>query len=127
MKAMYLLYENAQGYALLEAAGLDEIGATLDGVQKSVTDLARFSKVRFLNVLKRSTYQFREKKVYVDVTSRTHSCTQQVAHSPLRLAKLVVLKADFNMLSTATLVIYALLGPFSPTRMQELEVDTTIS
>eukprot|EP00884_Botryococcus_braunii_P017528 jgi/Botrbrau1/4459/Bobra.0348s0044.2 len=44
MKGLYLLYENAQGYALLEVQGLDEIGTSADAVQRSVTDLARFSK-----------------------------------------------------------------------------------
>ena len=46
MPALYLLYESAHGYALLEAYGLDTIGASLDGVQKSVTELDRFGKVR---------------------------------------------------------------------------------
>jgi hypothetical protein len=46
MPALYLLYESAHGYALLEAYGLDTIGACLDGVQKSVTELDRFGKVR---------------------------------------------------------------------------------
>lgn len=45
MKGLYLLYENAQGYALLEVQALDEIGTSADAVQRSVTDLARFSKV----------------------------------------------------------------------------------
>ena len=47
MPALYLLYESAHGYALLEAYGLDAIGGTsVDGVQKSVTELDRFGKVR---------------------------------------------------------------------------------
>lgn len=46
MPALYLLYESAHGYALLEAYGLDAIGASIDGVQKSVTELDRFGKVR---------------------------------------------------------------------------------
>jgi hypothetical protein len=45
MPALYLLYESAHGYALLEAYGLDAIGASVDGVQKSVTELERFGKV----------------------------------------------------------------------------------
>jgi len=47
MPALFLLYESAHGYALLEAYGLDAIGGTsVDGVQKSVTELDRFGKVR---------------------------------------------------------------------------------
>jgi len=47
MPALYLLYESAHGYALLEAYGLDAIGgSSVDGVQKSVTELDRFGKVR---------------------------------------------------------------------------------
>lgn len=47
MPALYLLYEFAHGYALLEAYGMDAIGgSSVDGVQKSVTELDRFGKVR---------------------------------------------------------------------------------
>ena len=42
----FLLYESASGYALLEAHGLDAIGAATPAVQASVADLDRFGKVR---------------------------------------------------------------------------------
>ena len=47
MPALYLLYESASGYALLEAHGLDAIGGSTPAVQESVTDLDRFGKVSF--------------------------------------------------------------------------------
>lgn len=40
----FLLFESASGYALFECTSLDEIGATADAVQQSVTDVARFGK-----------------------------------------------------------------------------------
>lgn len=43
--ALFLLYESASGYALLEAHGLDEIGHTTEAVRNSVSDLNRFGKV----------------------------------------------------------------------------------
>ncbi|XP_052176339.1 nucleolar protein 56-like isoform X1 [Diospyros lotus] len=43
--ALYLLYESASGYALLEAHGLDEIGQNTEAVRNSVADLNRFGKV----------------------------------------------------------------------------------
>ncbi|KAK3406556.1 hypothetical protein EUGRSUZ_K02739 [Eucalyptus grandis] len=43
--ALYLLYESASGYALLEAHGLDEIGQNTEAVRSSVSDLNRFGKV----------------------------------------------------------------------------------
>ena len=46
MPALFLLYESASGYALLEAHGLDAIGGSTPAVQESVTDLDRFGKVR---------------------------------------------------------------------------------
>jgi len=46
MPALYLLFESASGYALLEAHGLDAIGGSTPAVQESVTDLDRFGKVR---------------------------------------------------------------------------------
>ena len=47
MPALFLLYESASGYALLEAHGLDAIGGSTPAVQESVTDLDRFGKVSF--------------------------------------------------------------------------------
>ena len=43
--ALFLLYESASGYALLEAHGLDEIGQNTEAVRNSVSDLNRFGKV----------------------------------------------------------------------------------
>ncbi|WRX17051.1 Nop domain - like 3 [Theobroma cacao] len=43
--ALYLLYESASGYALLQAQGLDEIGQNTEAVRNSVADLNRFGKV----------------------------------------------------------------------------------
>lgn len=40
----FLLFEAASGYALFEVTALDEIGTSVDAVQASVTDLARFGK-----------------------------------------------------------------------------------
>ena len=40
----FLLFESASGFALFEVGALDEIGATADAVQASVTDLTRFGK-----------------------------------------------------------------------------------
>lgn len=55
MPALFLLYESASGYALLEAHGLDAIGGSTPAVQESVTDLDRFGKVSFCFVLNLST------------------------------------------------------------------------
>lgn len=43
--ALFLLYESASGYALLEAHGVDEIGQNTEAVRNSVSDLNRFGKV----------------------------------------------------------------------------------
>ncbi|MED6168688.1 snoRNP complex protein nop56 [Stylosanthes scabra] len=43
--ALFLLYESASGYALLEAHGIDEIGQNTEAVRNSVSDLNRFGKV----------------------------------------------------------------------------------
>ncbi|KAK9804044.1 hypothetical protein WJX73_007724 [Symbiochloris irregularis] len=45
MPALYLLFETASGYSLLETKGLDELGTASAQVQQSVNDLARFSKI----------------------------------------------------------------------------------
>lgn len=45
MPALYLLFETASGYTLLEVRGLDELGSSSVQVQQAVNDLARFSKV----------------------------------------------------------------------------------
>ncbi|XP_073219879.1 nucleolar protein 56 isoform X2 [Cicer arietinum] len=43
--ALFLLFEAANGYALFEAHGIDEIGQNTEAVRNSVTDLNRFGKV----------------------------------------------------------------------------------
>lgn len=43
--ALYLLFEAASGYALFESLSLDEIGGSVDAVQKSVLEMERFGKV----------------------------------------------------------------------------------
>jgi len=45
MVLTYLLFENASGYALLERVKSEDVGISLDVVQKSITDLSRFSKL----------------------------------------------------------------------------------
>ncbi|CAM6097728.1 unnamed protein product [Calypogeia fissa] len=42
---MYLLYESAPGYALLETVGIDEIGQNLEPVQESVLEFSRFGQI----------------------------------------------------------------------------------
>ncbi|KHN43632.1 Nucleolar protein 56 [Glycine soja] len=42
--ALFLLYESASGYALLEAHGLDDIGHNTEAVCNSVSDLNRFGQ-----------------------------------------------------------------------------------
>lgn len=44
-KTSFVLFESASGYGLFELVALDEIGKGADGVQKSLTDLGRLSKV----------------------------------------------------------------------------------
>ncbi len=48
----FLLFESASGYGLFEVAGFDEIGASVDAVQKAVTDIARFGKIVKLSAFK---------------------------------------------------------------------------
>lgn len=48
---LYLLYENAAGYALFESSGLDEINTQLEQVQDSIQDYALFRKVCKLKVI----------------------------------------------------------------------------
>lgn len=43
--ALFLLYENASGYALFERVASEEVGITLEEVQKSIKDLKRFSAI----------------------------------------------------------------------------------
>jgi nucleolar protein 56 len=45
MGVLYLLFESASGYALFERVSSEEIGLELPDVQKSVTDLKKFSKI----------------------------------------------------------------------------------
>jgi nucleolar protein 56 len=45
MGVLYLLYESASGYALFENVKSEEIGTSLEEVQASIIDLARFSKI----------------------------------------------------------------------------------
>lgn len=43
--SLFVLHESASGYALFEAKGMDEVGRSAQGVQDSVTELPRFSKL----------------------------------------------------------------------------------
>ena len=45
MPALFVLYETAAGYSLFEVIGIDELGQSVDAVQQSTLDLARFGKV----------------------------------------------------------------------------------
>jgi len=45
MSQLFLLFESASGYSLFERVQSEEIGATLDEVQKSINDLQSFSKI----------------------------------------------------------------------------------
>lgn len=44
-KLTFVLFESASGYGLFELVALDEIGTKAKDVQKTISDLARFSKV----------------------------------------------------------------------------------
>jgi len=44
-KMSFVLYESASGYGLFELVALDEIGTKAKDVQKTISDLSRFSKV----------------------------------------------------------------------------------
>jgi nucleolar protein 56 len=44
-KLSFVLFESASGYGLFELVALDEIGTKADQVQKTISDLERFSKV----------------------------------------------------------------------------------
>uniref|UniRef100_A0A7S1WZH6 Nucleolar protein 56 n=1 Tax=Tetraselmis chuii TaxID=63592 RepID=A0A7S1WZH6_9CHLO len=44
MAAVFLLYESASGYGLLEITNIDDIGSSSEAVQESVRDLERFGK-----------------------------------------------------------------------------------
>ena len=48
----FLLFESASGFGLFEVTGFDEIGASVDAVQKAVTDIARFGKLVKLSAFK---------------------------------------------------------------------------
>ena len=45
MPALFVLYETAAGYSLVEVIGLDELGQSSDAVPQSTLDLTRFGKV----------------------------------------------------------------------------------
>ncbi|KAL2642822.1 hypothetical protein R1flu_010409 [Riccia fluitans] len=49
---MYLLYESASGYGLLETVGIDEISQNVDAVQESVVDFNRFGQIVNLTAFK---------------------------------------------------------------------------
>lgn len=49
---MYLLYESASGYGLLETVGIDEINQNVDAVQDSVLDFNRFGQIVKLTAFK---------------------------------------------------------------------------
>ncbi|KAL3696135.1 hypothetical protein R1sor_010211 [Riccia sorocarpa] len=49
---MYLLYESASGYGLLETVGIDEISQNVDAVQESVVDFNRFGQIVKLTAFK---------------------------------------------------------------------------
>ncbi|KAG6541052.1 hypothetical protein Mapa_017539 [Marchantia paleacea] len=49
---MYLLYESASGYGLLETVGIDEINQNVDAVQESVLDFNRFGQIVKLTAFK---------------------------------------------------------------------------
>lgn len=42
---LFVLFESASGFALFEQVESEEIGSQLEEVQRSVTELARFSKI----------------------------------------------------------------------------------
>ncbi|GBG58749.1 hypothetical protein CBR_g149 [Chara braunii] len=45
VKALYVLFEAASGYAVFEAVGLDAVGMTAEAIQESISDLNRFGRV----------------------------------------------------------------------------------
>ena len=45
MTTLFVLYESASGYALLEQTESDEIGQFLEEMQSAMADLSRLSKV----------------------------------------------------------------------------------
>ena len=73
MPELYLLFETASGYSLLEVLGLDELGTSSLQVQQAVNDLARFSKVvpvnRAIMAIRRSINSFGQ-----DVTGQGPEC-----------------------------------------------------
>lgn len=48
----FLLFESASGYGLFEVTGFDEIGAGVEAIQQSITDIARFGKLVKLSAFK---------------------------------------------------------------------------
>jgi nucleolar protein 56 len=41
----YLLFETASGYSLFSVKAIDDVALSADAVQKSISDMARFSKI----------------------------------------------------------------------------------
>jgi NOP5NT (NUC127) domain len=52
VQVKYLLFESASGYSLFSVKPIDNVALSSDSVQKSVSDMARFSKIVSLSAFK---------------------------------------------------------------------------
>lgn len=52
MQVNYLLFETASGYSLFTVKPIDDVALSCDAVQKSISDMARFSKLTSLLAFK---------------------------------------------------------------------------